>query len=348
MRSEGPSPEPQEGELARFFGYSHDLLAILDARGRVLVLSPSVESILGHAPGELRGQPLLDLVHPEERDRVRDRVRQMSQDQVVSDLDCRLLAADGRWVPMLWSISAHGPHGRIYGIGHDRTNRIRQAEDARVREITELRLRTAMELHDGILQTLTAAGLQLEVARRLIPVDPGAAEKVLMALSEGVASEQRELRLFVDEVKGVDPRRADRQIPLPERIADMLDRIRSIWGVGISLDADLGDPVDPELGRQVLRVIQEAVVNAARHGQAGRVAVRVSCDGGDFVVQVTDDGHGFPFHGEFDDEALREKRLGPVSLKRRVELGGGRISIRSTPRGSTIEIALPARREPDA
>ncbi len=344
QEAEGSAPEQLASELARFFGYSHDLLAILDDRGTALVLSPSFERVLGWSVGEIAGLSMLRLVHPGDRAAVRARARELSPERRMLELDARMLRPEGGSVPTRWSLSL-GPHRRIYAVGHDRTAEASRAEAALSNEMAELRLRTAMELHDGILQTLTGASLQIAVARRLIHRDPAAAEQVLAGLGDTVAAEQQEMRLYVDEVKGQSPMWGAADLCLRERIATMLDRVCAIWGLAIELDADITSDPPAETGRQVLRIIQEATVNAARHGAAKAISVRVRHEGPDIAVRIVDDGHGFSFLGDLDTEALREQRLGPLSLKHRVADCGGRLAIRSTREGATISIWVPAREE---
>ncbi len=332
--------EPREGELARFFGYSHDVLTIMDGGGRVLRISPSVERVLGYHPAELIGVPVLELVHPEERPLARTQAAALLEGSPIGDLDVRMAAGDGRWVPMRWSLAV-GRDGRMYGVGRDHTDQVRHRAALLRHEMAELRLRTARELHDGILQTLTAASLRIAVARRLVRADPEAAEAGLEALGATVAAEQQELRLYVDELKGRHPVWADVGRTLPDRIEDLLHRVAAIWGVEISVDAHGAAGVTGELGRQVLRIVQEATVNAARHGSAQAVQVLVAREGETLLVRVEDRGSGFSFLGDYDHDELQEKRLGPLSLKHRVAEAGGRISIRSTPEGSTLTVRLP-------
>jgi signal transduction histidine kinase len=181
----------------------------------------------------------------------------------------------------------------------------------------------------------------------MVRTDPEAAERVLAKLAENFSAEQRELRLYVDELSLEEPLWADRRIPLGERLADMLDRIQAIWGVGTSLDGNVGDTFDAELERRILRIIQEAVVNAARHGGANHVRVRVESGPEAILIELSDDGHGFPFLGNYDDQELKDQRLGPVSLKHRVGQGGGTIAIQSTQEGAMLQISLPTpRRSP--
>jgi signal transduction histidine kinase len=65
-------------------------------------------------------------------------------------------------------------------------------------------------------------------------------------------------------------------------------------------------------------------------------------------VRIADDGHGFPFQGVYDLDALNTERMGPVSLKERVASLHGDLRVRSSEMGTVIEIALPpaANQEP--
>ena len=74
-----------ERELAWFFGYSNDLLAILDERGVALALSPSFRRLLGYDVGEITGRHMLRLVDPAHRKLVKASVRGLSlQNRVVA------------------------------------------------------------------------------------------------------------------------------------------------------------------------------------------------------------------------------------------------------------------------
>lgn len=339
--------EPEQDELARFFRYSHDVLTIMDRAGRVVVISPSVERVLGLAPKELVGERLIQRVHPEDQPDLKAKVRTLMEGRPVGNLDVRVATADGAWVPMRWSLSV-GREDRVYGVGWDDTDRAMHREALVRNEMAELRLRTAMELHDGILQTLTGASLQIAVARRLLHTDPAAAEKVLEALGSSVAAEQQEMRFYVDELKGRVSGWTDGTRRLAERIEAALERVGTIWGVRTSVETDLPGWIGGEVGHQVVRVVQEAAVNAARHGSPGLVSVVVERQKADIAITISDDGQGFSFVGKYDDKALRENRLGPLSLKHRIREIGGSIAIDSTPEGATVFVRVPLPRQEEA
>jgi signal transduction histidine kinase len=83
-----------------------------------------------------------------------------------------------------------------------------------------------------------------------------------------------------------------------------------------------------------VRIVSEAVTNAARHGRAG--LVRVELDNGDGVrLRIVDRGRGF------DPAQRRPGSFGLTSMRERAEALGGRFSLRSSPgAGTEIEVTL--------
>jgi len=77
---------------------------------------------------------------------------------------------------------------------------------------------------------------------------------------------------------------------------------------------------------------------------ASEVSVAIGAENGRVQIVVTDNGHGFPFQGEYDHATLTALQLGPVMLKERVESLGGTLAIGSTPAGARLDIKLPSGR----
>jgi signal transduction histidine kinase len=88
-------------------------------------------------------------------------------------------------------------------------------------------------------------------------------------------------------------------------------------------------------------MIHEAVINALKHAHPSRVSVEVHAeDSKQLRIVVTDDGHGFPFRGRLDHDALVRTAAGPQSLRERVVALGGRMAVESGPGGACVEILL--------
>jgi signal transduction histidine kinase len=126
-----------------------------------------------------------------------------------------------------------------------------------------------------------------------------------------------------------------------DRLAALTSRIGRHWGLQVELAGLPGGAVEERLGRNVRSIVQEALVNASRHGRASRARVEIRRIENGLRVSIEDDGRGFPFHGTYDLAALTASKLGPVSLKRRIAALGGRLVITSTAAGANVDVTLP-------
>jgi signal transduction histidine kinase len=91
-----------------------------------------------------------------------------------------------------------------------------------------------------------------------------------------------------------------------------------------------------------MQVLREALHNTQKHSNASRVLIAATRRNGSVEFTVQDDGRGFPFSGSFSLQELNALRLGPESIKRRVEELKGDLRLDSKPgKGSRLEIRLP-------
>jgi len=131
---------------------------------------------------------------------------------------------------------------------------------------------------------------------------------------------------------------------LDERLRELVRRLESVWGLQVELLLeDLGAGIADGLAYELCHIVQEALVNAARHAGASHVRVAVRGEDGRVCITVADNGHGFAFHGHYDHSTLTSLQLGPVLLKQRVESLGGMLEIDSTIDGAHLAITLPYR-----
>ncbi len=92
---------------------------------------------------------------------------------------------------------------------------------------------------------------------------------------------------------------------------------------------------------QLYLIVQEAVLNAARHASATTIRASVSSDDHHVSIEVSDDGKGFPFVGSYDLATLNTLQSGPLTLKERVAELGGDLRISSGPAGADLRITVP-------
>jgi signal transduction histidine kinase len=206
------------------------------------------------------------------------------------------------------------------------------------------RTRVAREVHDGALQSLTAAGLRLETIRcQLDDGDRMAALDGLHELQTTILLQQRELRSFVHELQTGE---SANDLGLGDLFTTLAFRIQQEWQLAVKLDIKLQAErleasISSEFAREIHQIVREALVNTARHTLASFACVSIRLDGDWVRIKVADNGQGFPFRGRFEDVELAEGNLGPVMLRQRIAALGGRLTIDTNDDGATLEISLP-------
>jgi signal transduction histidine kinase len=208
----------------------------------------------------------------------------------------------------------------------------------------EERIRLARDLHDGLAQTLAGAALQLEYVATLVDAAPALARDRLREIQRIVAAEQRDLRTFIRHLRP-GPLGSSRAVTLAARLTELRTRVAREWGVRVELAGD--DVVErlPEaLAHEAFRLVQEGLMNAARHAHATLIRIRLDAEPDRLRVTVEDDGLGLGFQGRRDLAALERERVGPRTLRERVATLGGDLIIDSTGRGTRLDIRLPLRR----
>ena len=204
----------------------------------------------------------------------------------------------------------------------------------------EERNRLARDLHDGLLQSLTAMALKLAEVRALVDRDPGTARMQLDAIDRLITTEQRYLRLFIRHLKPFPSPAPDAS--LDARLELLGQRVELQWGLAVHLrSSHVGRPLSAELSDQLYYLISEAVVNAARHAKASSVDVDLDIDEASIGLVIVDNGHGFRFRGRYSQADLKISRVGPVTLRERVDELQGSLAIESSERGARIEIRIP-------
>ena len=213
------------------------------------------------------------------------------------------------------------------------------AEQSRGLAIREDRITLARDLHDGVLQSLTGIRLRLQEMADDHATSP--LKEHLGEIERAIATEQRELRLFIDNVKPA-PSASGETGDLAQGLEEMRRRLGIEWKTPISIRVTPSTTVLSEATYRTLRLmIHEAVINALKHAHPSRVSVDVHAgDSRQVRILVADDGHGFPFTGRLDHDELVDSSAGPQSLRDRVVALGGKMAVESGPGGACVEILL--------
>lgn len=208
----------------------------------------------------------------------------------------------------------------------------------------EERLRIARDLHDGVLQTLSAAAMHLEVIRR----SPSEGRLRLAALQEWLQKEQRELRRVVERLRNEDARDIiETDSGESSSLTQIIESIEERWGIPIVLSCSPhGLRLSEGISFQFQQIIREAAANAVRHGGATKLDVIVSSKDNKLDIQINDDGKGLDRHGSFNTQQCFALDIGPRNLRDRIGALDGSFWLHSGPEGLRIDISLPLERLP--
>ena len=201
-----------------------------------------------------------------------------------------------------------------------------------VRAQEQERMDMARELHDGPLQDITALLQQIH----MVAMDENKTSRLKRA--EIIAkSVVRELRSMCDELA---PPWMD--LGLAEAMTELAERLAQVYDIAVftDIDEEIRDiDIDNEKILSLLRIVQEAVSNAVRHGEAGEVNIQLHKDEDTITMEISDNGNGFD-SGDINTETLRvEGHRGLASMTERMSLMGGTLKITSEPGKGTNIIA---------
>jgi signal transduction histidine kinase len=200
------------------------------------------------------------------------------------------------------------------------------------------RARLGRELHDGILQELAALDVELEVIRRRGTQAPDTLEASLADIQDRVRGQVRELRYVAERARAyeVDPLR------LSTVLAELVERFGRDTGIGATFEPpeeQVGLP--PRVCGEIVRIVQEALVNVRRHSRAHHVIVQFACDNADWKLCIEDDGQGLRTWGTAPVAAGFPAVRRPAVIEERVQSIGG--TLRLAPgdgAGVRLEIAI--------
>ncbi len=200
------------------------------------------------------------------------------------------------------------------------------------------RARFARELHDGAVQSLIAVEMQVDVLRRQTeagrPIG-GELGRIQSLLREEVLK----LRELMQQMKAID---VDSQRLLGV-LNDTVERFQRETGISARFVTDLSELDMPQrVCREILRIVQEGLVNIRKHSGAKHALVRLASNGEKWNLTLEDDGKGFPFSGRYTQDRLDEDGKGPMIIKERVHLIAGELTVESNPgQGTRLEITVP-------
>lgn len=202
----------------------------------------------------------------------------------------------------------------------------------RLQALAEDRERIGRELHDGIIQSIYAAGLMLESIRPIIPKDPDRAQAQLSRVIDNLNSIIQDIRRYIFDLRS-DLTDEDVPTGINRLLHDF--RINTLLETELEVTGEMQTIQSVERRRHLFQIVREALANTARHAQARRVSIHLDYMDADLSLTVSDDGVGM-------EKLLVGKGYGLRNIRERARLLDGTIRIESAPdAGFTLHLTAP-------
>jgi signal transduction histidine kinase len=202
--------------------------------------------------------------------------------------------------------------------------------------VLDERVRLSHELHDTLLQSLVGVALQFGAVSNSLDASPETAKAHLARARRQIEEYIRDARQSIWSLRSPMLETRD----LVSALRESADRVAT--GRTIQIDVSVrGTPLRtaPEVEHQLLRIGQEAILNAVRHASAQAIHVTLDYGADDIALRVADDGHGFDVEKHASSQ---DGHYGLTTMYERAAQVGGRCTISSIPgKGTIVEARVP-------
>jgi PAS domain S-box-containing protein len=325
-------------QVGRMYAYDWDVTK------DVVVRSSEHVKILGLTePMHFLQQQFVDQIHPDDRPKFLAAIAGLTPENPTGEVTYRALASDRT---LVWLKSngrgffdAEGRLLRVIGMVADVTDQ-KLAEEGLSEMSRKLmaaqeqeRARIARELHDDINQRLAILALELEQLKE----NPSEVESRVQDLRKQTTDISNDVQALSHDLHSS-------QLEYLGAVAGMKSWCKEFGerqGMQVDCTYNVRSALPAETGLSLFRILQEALHNAAKHSGVKRIEVQLREDPGEIHLVIGDLGRGFDV-----EAASQGKGLGLTSMRERVRLVNGTISIESKPmRGTTIHVRVPLESE---
>ena len=204
------------------------------------------------------------------------------------------------------------------------------------------RERIAMDLHDGVIQTVYAVALHLEDATERLSNAPDDARPILERSIDNLHQVIKDIRSYIFDLRAQVSKVDD----LPAALRELAETLRV--NTLMNVQAEIGNPLTGSLEQEqalaLFHIAQEALNNVSKHSQAKSVAIRLMAADSRVSLEVEDYGRGF----EMGTGRSAEKH-GIRNIRDRARAMGADLFIDSElGRGTLVRVELPLRRAKDS
>lgn len=328
--------EQQRATLDAVMASMSDGLVVLDAAQRVRYCNRRIGELLGIDPEWMIGKNLHDAMAPSKQRLLDSTGAETAFFHAIKRLDecptfeMTIVTPDPRTL-LVTLFPVRDNDGTRLGIAVA----IQDVTDTKLLARAAERERIAMDLHDGVIQSLFALTLWLRAHERTLNGDLDQARAVLRESSARIMALIPEIRAYIFDLRT----KRDSGQGLSAQLATMAHEIGLDPRLQVNLDLDqsVDSLIGPSVQASVIPIVREAVTNVIRHAMAQRIRISLRQVRTSVILTIEDDGQGFSVR-----DRSAQTGQGLRNMAERARSLGGRLRLSSkTGRGTRVQLYLP-------
>lgn len=315
------------------FENANDMVVTQDLSGRITSINKSGEQLLGRRRQDILSQNLIDFVAEEQRPAAAQWLEQVIQGAKLPASEWDFNNASGRRIRL--EISARlagsaGKHAEVESVARDITERKRL--ECELLEISNReQRRIGHDLHDGVCQQLAGIAYRMDIIADQLQ-EKGHDESAELERIGGLINDAITQTRSV--ARGLFPIQLEEN-GLVFALEELAASTENLFKVRCEFSCEEPFPLlESNASLHLYYIVQEAVLNAVRHGKANSINISIARDQDRFFFTVRDDGGGFELSGNFSGMGIRIMRY-------RASVIGATLNLKSAPgRGTEITCAF--------
>jgi len=322
----------------------------MNAQGKYIYSNPVVKDIIGYSYDEVIGRYFYDFFSSENKELLKARIFElMAKLKPIESFDNIVLRKDGVEVIMeISGVPCLDKSENIFcyrGISRDISERKRN--ESRIQQLSQQLLKAqeterqmiSCELHDRVAQDLSASKIECDMLFKNEPTLDAPAKAKLLEISKRLQGSINAIRDLSYDLQ--PPTLAEMGLLKAleiycEEFSNQFGRKVDFQSAGLNLFK-----LDADTEIHLYRLVQEGLNNIRKHADSEKAVVRLLGLFPNIILRIEDTGKGFDVKAR--ELALGdEKRMGLRSMKERVNMLGGQMTIQSNPmQGTKIYIKIP-------
>lgn len=315
----------------------HAGMLVVDIQGRVLSLNPAAQGILAASSRHLQGTPVVDLL-PEYSalrwDLPKEEVKriELSRGNGSEKRYFTLAASELKD----WFGATNGRLLLLLDVTEQRQTQAQLMDQQRALAVLQERERLARDLHDSIGQVLGYVGFQTDAISKLVIDGQFSTARTQLERLAAIAREAHaDIREFILDLHAVHTQ----EKPFFTVMQNYLEAFTNNYEIQTLLHVDerlINEFLPPDSRMQLIRILQESLSNARKHGHARRVQVTFGMEDHRLRMTIEDDGVGFDTS---NTASVSDAHFGLRFMRERAEALGGCLEVTSKPGQGTQVVA---------